>query len=584
MRALLDDPAVIDHQNHIRVHNRRKPVRDHKARAAAHQFVHGVLDEQLRAGIHVRGCLVQDQDAPVGQIGAGNGQQLLLAAADIGRFLVDHRVVSIRQGVDKEIDVRAARGLEHLLARGVPLAIGNVVIDRPGEQPGILQHHAEARAKGCPVHGPRIHAVDRDRAGIHIVKPHEQVHDRRLAAARRTDDGDLLSRRHVDAQVLDQRMRRIVGEADMVKRNPLLPLRHGAVCSLLHLLAVEQLVHAPGRSKRMLHGGQAARDALERAGEELGVQDEGHHIAHAQRAGNGQIPAEDADEDIGDVVGHAHDRLHNAGEIVAPLGLGARAPAQLRLPRILPRLQMKRLDGIEAGIVLLVERIDLAGGLAVIGEVLFAPAGDFCGEHQRQRHKDHDAQRHDRLDQKHDHDDADQLQKARNGDVQEVVHGVAEHRHIVHHARDHLAVRRFIHEPDGQAADLIADANANRTGEMPRDHVVHDEHRRQLAGGREQIDPRQQQALPQKRRRLDRRSVGPEGVEHVRQRAQQLRPGQHQRDRQRADERREDKPAADRLRIGQYSPEYRPVVSRSGALVRFFHTPAPPNCDSKISR
>ena len=52
MRALLDNVAVVHDQDQVGVHDRRQAMRDHKARAPAHERVHGAADSKLGARVH----------------------------------------------------------------------------------------------------------------------------------------------------------------------------------------------------------------------------------------------------------------------------------------------------------------------------------------------------------------------------------------------------------------------------------------------------------------------------------------------------------------------------------------------------
>lgn len=55
--------------------------------------------------------------------------------------------------------------------------------------------------------------INQDPAGVEVIKAHEQVDERRLAAARPADDGHTLSLMHLQIDILDQRPLRIVGKA-----------------------------------------------------------------------------------------------------------------------------------------------------------------------------------------------------------------------------------------------------------------------------------------------------------------------------------------------------------------------------------
>ena len=80
MPARLHNLPVPQDKDQVRVHDGGETVGDDKAGFAPHQLVHGLLDQNLRAGVHVGGGLVQNQQPPVGKQGTGDGQKLLLTA------------------------------------------------------------------------------------------------------------------------------------------------------------------------------------------------------------------------------------------------------------------------------------------------------------------------------------------------------------------------------------------------------------------------------------------------------------------------------------------------------------------------
>ena len=86
-----------------------------------------------------------------------------------------------------------------------------------GEEPGVLEHHAEPAAQRAPLRLPEIDAVDPNRAAVDVVEAHQQVHERRLAGTGRTDDRDHLSRRDVERQVLDHRHALLVAESHRIE-------------------------------------------------------------------------------------------------------------------------------------------------------------------------------------------------------------------------------------------------------------------------------------------------------------------------------------------------------------------------------
>ena len=97
MVAVLDDASVVEHQDAVELAHRRQAVGDDDGRAAAHQRVHGVLDQGLRLAVETRGRLIEDQDRRIGQEGARDRDPLALAAGELHAALADQRGVALRQ-------------------------------------------------------------------------------------------------------------------------------------------------------------------------------------------------------------------------------------------------------------------------------------------------------------------------------------------------------------------------------------------------------------------------------------------------------------------------------------------------------
>ena len=77
----------------------------------------------------------------------------------------------------------------------------------------ILKHHSDVFAQVFPGNLPDIHPVNGNLAGLDIVKAVEQVGNRRFSGSDGTDNGDLLSRLGVQADVLKNGFLRIVAKA-----------------------------------------------------------------------------------------------------------------------------------------------------------------------------------------------------------------------------------------------------------------------------------------------------------------------------------------------------------------------------------
>ncbi len=94
--ALFDDVAVFDDENDVRVADGRKPMCDDKTGSADHEFGHGFLNFDFRAGIDVGSGLVENEHPRVRQHGPRNRDQLFLSLGDIYAVVGEQGVVSVR--------------------------------------------------------------------------------------------------------------------------------------------------------------------------------------------------------------------------------------------------------------------------------------------------------------------------------------------------------------------------------------------------------------------------------------------------------------------------------------------------------
>ncbi len=214
---------------------------------------------------------------------------------------------------------------------------------------------------------------------------------------------------HVDIQVLNQGFCRIVGKVDVLKADVPATLRKRTLDRLNHLFPVEQVVDAPRGSQRMLHGGKPAGNALQRPRKELCVKYERDHFANVDRAVNRQRAAEQADCDIRQIVGQRHDGLDDAGKVVAGLEMSLGCVNQRFVRALLAVFQMERLNRCKPRKILFVERVNLADKFPPVGKVLLAPLRNQGSDRQRKRNEHDNAQRHQRLNGKHDHRNTDEL-------------------------------------------------------------------------------------------------------------------------------------------------------------------------------
>ena len=137
--AALDDAPVLDDADEVGVADRTQAVGDDQGGAAAQQPFQRGLDERLGDGVHVGRRLVQNEDARVGQDGAGDAHQLPLADRQVDAALLDARGVAVGQGGDEVVGVRQPRRRFDLGVRRIGASKANILGQRPDEQEGVLR-------------------------------------------------------------------------------------------------------------------------------------------------------------------------------------------------------------------------------------------------------------------------------------------------------------------------------------------------------------------------------------------------------------------------------------------------------------
>ena len=112
--------------------------------------------------------------------------------------------------------LRAHRGLDDLLIRGVGSAVADILAHRPGEHENILRDEPDAPPQTVLRQCAHILPVDKHRARRDIVKPRQELAERRLPSAGGTHDRQTLPRRDVQVYVLQHRHAVCVCEADVL--------------------------------------------------------------------------------------------------------------------------------------------------------------------------------------------------------------------------------------------------------------------------------------------------------------------------------------------------------------------------------
>src|SRR6266700_2861882 len=127
VRSALDDTALIQNENLVRVHHRGQAVSDHQRRSPPGDAVELGLDALLGFRVERRGRLVEDEDARIFQDGAGDRDALFLAAGELQAPLAYARFVLLGKALDEFVDMRGFCRFDPLFARRAGPAVVDVV-------------------------------------------------------------------------------------------------------------------------------------------------------------------------------------------------------------------------------------------------------------------------------------------------------------------------------------------------------------------------------------------------------------------------------------------------------------------------
>ena len=206
MIASLHDLSVLKHHDRVRIAHGTQPVGDHENRSSFHELIHSLLDQGFRSGIHRRSSFIQYQYRGICHGCPGDGQELTLSLGQVCPVGSHHRIISLRQTPYKGICIGDPRCPLDLLLCGVQLSEPDIVGDGSCEQMGVLQHDAQRAAKRVFFDLLYIDTVVQHLPSLHIVKPVDQIGNRRLSGSRRTYKRDLLARMGIQADVFQYRM------------------------------------------------------------------------------------------------------------------------------------------------------------------------------------------------------------------------------------------------------------------------------------------------------------------------------------------------------------------------------------------
>ena len=217
VRASFGDVALVEHQNLVGAFQGEEPLGNDKGGAPLHERVQRLLNEVFRFGVHTAGGIVQNEDARVGQQGAGDGHPLLLPAAQGYAALADHRLVPVGGAHDEVVGAGGFGGRDYIFHLGSGAAVGDIFGDGVAEQERILQDHANLAPQTLEGYVADVVVVNEDAAVAHFIKAGEQVGNRGFARTCRANESDGLPRLYHKINVAQNGTAAFVMKPDLFK-------------------------------------------------------------------------------------------------------------------------------------------------------------------------------------------------------------------------------------------------------------------------------------------------------------------------------------------------------------------------------
>ena len=454
----------------------------------------------------------------------------------------------MRQASDEIVRTRSPGGLCDLLLARPGATVGDVLCDAGREQHGLLEHDRELVAQLGESVVAQVHAVEQDGAGGRVVKARQQTHQRCLAGPRRSGDRHARARRRFERDVVQDRMRGVVGERHVAEG-------HGAPRSL-DGAGVRPLGDVAGlvqERERPLDAGEirleTARllaDRLQRLIQLAEVTHDHQELAETQDAGADVTHADEQDDSRAERGGESQERAITTLQQREPQARGHALARAVHEPLRLPCLLPEGLDDAERAECLLndgerraLELLYLAGLFAHTRPVRARQEGERRANaegHERQvavepgGHRDHRAER-DRGRQGW-HGAVDQKGLDRLGVLLNAIDGVGGAARVVVGQGQPLDLvdEASAETEDQPLAEVGAQQRAAETLELPqcRDDEEHADRPEQDGCGRaghrlwqERGQERRQRARPEDRinhnlqgHRVQERDEAPEQAEH----------------------------------------------------------------------
>ena len=191
MRSDIMDLTVIQDQDPIRMDHRRNSLCNDDFCHIA-KFFQLFADLLFRRRIDCTGRIIKDQDLRIGKKCSCDTESLFLPAGQVISSLHKHGVQSVRKTLQELIRTCHTACMPDFFVICIRIAPFQVITYRSGKKLIFLQNNSDCRPQCMKIICFYIHTANSHRAAGRIIKPRDQLHERRFGGSGSTDHTDRL--------------------------------------------------------------------------------------------------------------------------------------------------------------------------------------------------------------------------------------------------------------------------------------------------------------------------------------------------------------------------------------------------------
>ena len=219
MRPSFDDSPLVEDQDLIRISYGTKPVRHHDTGAVVEEARESPLYARFGQRVDGAGGFVENENARIGQHGAGEADELTLAEADASAALADLGLKAGGHGLHDITAIEQLGGRDGLRWRGAVFAQHDVVKNRAGKKEVLLKHNTHLTMQPVAVELAYIVTVEKNLTAVRQIELGEQVDDGTLSASCVADKCNDPARRRREGYLVKYGSKGIIRERDVPEFN-----------------------------------------------------------------------------------------------------------------------------------------------------------------------------------------------------------------------------------------------------------------------------------------------------------------------------------------------------------------------------